>query len=48
MSYPGASRYDIAVCRGCHLHFDPDWLVDGLCESCQVEADRWNELAERD
>jgi len=38
----------IDVCRGCHLHFDPAWLVDGLCESCRERSWRRDVLAERD
>lgn len=47
MSFPGMSRARIEQCVGCGLHFDPEWLVDGLCEECRYQMFVWDQLAER-
>lgn len=48
MSLPGSSRHLAVPCRDCGLHFDPEWLVDGLCIDCRADRWRWNVKAERD
>lgn len=38
----------VVKCRDCGRHYDPEWLIDGLCADCRERAWRRNVLAERD